>query len=209
MPTSKKKPFVLDHCWKLLQHSEKWKLRDQEPKKGEIRVEDDSDDEQGGRNKNKPEGNKKAKERVAKQLEATSLREKLDEMVKSNETMVAKTLEAKHQLAERKAQEKKEKWEVLREEGKRKIEIEAKRASAEENKSVAKLLAEENKIMMMNRSDMDEVTLEWHDIARKEILHRRKQAMLKASGGGGGLGGGGGVGGGAAGNGGGGDASTV
>ena len=113
------------------------------------------------------------------------MREKLDEMVKSNETMVAKTLEAKHQLAEKKAQEKKEKWEVLREEGKRKIEIEAKRASAEENKSVAKLLAEENKIMMMNRSDMDEVTLEWHDIARKEILHRRKQAMLKASGGGG------------------------
>ena len=43
-------------------------MRDQEPKKGEIRVEDDSDDEQGGRNKNKPEGNKKAKERVAKQL---------------------------------------------------------------------------------------------------------------------------------------------
>jgi hypothetical protein len=87
MPASKNKPFVLDHCWKLLQHSEKWKLRDQEPKKGEIHVEDDSGDEQGGRNKNKPEGNKKAKERVAKQLEATSLREKLDEMVKSNETM--------------------------------------------------------------------------------------------------------------------------
>ena len=99
---------------------------------------------------------------------------------------------------------------LLREEGKRKIEIEAKRASAEENKSVAKLLAEENKIMMMNRSDMDEVTLEWHDIARKEILQRRKQTMLKASGIGG-AGNGGGVGGGGEGavNGGGGDATTV
>ena len=60
-------------------------------------------------------------------------------------------------------------------------------------KSVAKLLAEENKIMMMNRSDMDEVTLEWHDIARKEILHRRKQAFRDAGGDGGGAGGGGGA----------------
>ena len=48
-------------------------MRDQEPKKGEIRVEDDSDDDQGGRNKNKPEGNKKAKERVTNQLEACLL----------------------------------------------------------------------------------------------------------------------------------------
>ena len=70
-------------------------------KKGEIRVEDDSNDDQGGRNKNKPEGSKKAKERVTKQLEAQSLREKLDKMLKSNETMVAKTLESKHQLAEK------------------------------------------------------------------------------------------------------------
>ena len=161
MPASKKKSFLLDHCWKILQHSEKWKLRDQEPKKGEIRVADDSgDEEEGGRNKNKPEGNKKYKERMAKQLEATSLREKLDEMVKSNKIISAKTLEAKQQLAEKKAQERKKKWEVLREEGKRKAEIEAKRASAEENKALAKLLAEENKIMMMSRSEMDKITLE-------------------------------------------------
>ena len=83
-------------------------------------------------------------------------------MVQSNESMVAKTLEAKHQLAEKKAQEKKERWELLREEGKRKADIEDRRAIAEENKSVAKLLAEENKIMLMNRGEMDELTLEWH-----------------------------------------------
>ena len=66
---------------------------------------------------------------------------------------------------------------------------------------MAKLLAEENKSMMMNRNEMDEVNLEWHDIARKEILHRMKQAMLKGSGGGG-AGDGGGDGGGAGGDGG-------
>ena len=67
----------------------------QEPnKKNEIHIEDD-EDKNGERNMNKPEGNKKAKLRVMKEAEAASLREKLDQMVKSNESMVAKTLEAK------------------------------------------------------------------------------------------------------------------
>lgn len=43
---------------------------------------------------------------------------------------------------------------------------------AEENKAMAKLLQEENKIMMMNRNDMDELTKKWHDIARLEISER-------------------------------------
>ena len=50
---------------------------------------------------------------------------------------------------------------------------------------MAKLLAEESKIMMM-----DDMAKEWHDIARKEILERRKRAMASggadAGGGGGG-----------------------
>ena len=41
---------------------------------------------------------------------------------------------------------------------------------------MAKLLQEENKIMMMNRNEMDEVTKEWHDMARLEILERRRLA---------------------------------
>ncbi|KAE8776703.1 ALA-interacting subunit 1 [Hordeum vulgare] len=35
------------------------------------------------------------------------------------------------------------------------------------------LLAEENKIMSMNRDDMDDLTKTWHDMARREILKRR------------------------------------
>ena len=38
--------------------------------------------------------------------------------------------------------------------------IEEIRAKAEENKSVAKLHVEENKIMMMDRSEMDDLTKE-------------------------------------------------
>jgi hypothetical protein len=37
MAASKKKPFVLQHCWTLLEHSEKWKLSDNEaPPKREL-----------------------------------------------------------------------------------------------------------------------------------------------------------------------------
>ena len=49
---------------------------------------------------------------------------------------------------------------------------------------MAKLLAGENKIMMMDRNVMEDMTKEWHDIARKEILERRKQTMASGSGGG-------------------------
>jgi hypothetical protein len=103
---------------------------------------DDEDDDVplGGRNKDKPDENKKAKEKLKKQAEASSLREKIDHMVHSNEMMVAKTLEAKMLLAEKKAQEKQERWQLLREEGLRKAAIEERRAIAEENKSMAKLL---------------------------------------------------------------------
>ncbi|XBJ05302.1 hypothetical protein VPH35_024117 [Triticum aestivum] len=73
-------------------------------------------------------------------------------MVKSNEALVIKTLEAKKELTEKKAQEKQEKWQLLK------------------DKAMAKLLQEENKNMMMNRNDMDELTKEWHDIVRLEIL---------------------------------------
>ncbi|KAE8817960.1 ALA-interacting subunit 1 [Hordeum vulgare] len=92
-------------------------------------------------------------------------------MVQSNELMVAKTLEAKKELVEKKAQAKKENWQLLKEEGLLKTAIEERKA--EENKALTKLLAEENKIMNMNRNDMDAITKEWHDMARKDILKRR------------------------------------
>jgi hypothetical protein len=59
MTGSKGKPFTLQHCWKILEHCEKWKIRDQESKsKREDMLElDDSEDEDGGRYKEKPTGN--------------------------------------------------------------------------------------------------------------------------------------------------------
>ena len=47
---------------------------------------------------------------------------------------------------------------MFKEEGLRKAAIEERKAHASENKSLSLLLAEENKIMSMNRNDMDDVT---------------------------------------------------
>ena len=62
---------------------------------------------------------------------------------------------------------------MLKDEGLRKAAIEERRAYAAETKAMAKLLAEENRIMTLNREDMDDITKEWHDMARREILKRR------------------------------------
>ena len=163
MEASGRKSFQLEHCWKLLQESKKWKLIEKESpsKTGALnKMDDDEEDDDAPRNKNKPHGNKKAKEKIKKEAKASSLRDKLDHMVKSNEILVIKTLEAKKELAEKKAQEKQEKWQLLKENTMHKAAIEERRAMVGENKDMAKLLAEENKIIMMNRNEMDEVTKE-------------------------------------------------
>ena len=83
-------------------------------------------------------------------------------------------------MAKKKAKEKQEKWQLLKEEGLRKAAIEERRARAAENKAMSKLLAEENKIMIINHNDMDDLTKEWHDMARTEILKRRMVASASA-----------------------------
>jgi hypothetical protein len=98
---SKGRSFTLQHCWKLLEHTEKWKLRDQEapPKKGALLLLVDESDEEGGRNKGKPEGNKKAKQRIKLEADAANL---IEEFVKSKESMTLKTLEAKAIMTDKK-----------------------------------------------------------------------------------------------------------
>ena len=69
---------------------------------------------------------------------------------------------------------------MLKDEGLRKAAIEERRARAAENKAMSKLLAEENRIMTLNRNDMDGITKEWHDMARRDILKRRMLASAGA-----------------------------
>jgi hypothetical protein len=76
-------------------------LWDQEapPKKGTLLILDDESDEEGGRNKGKPEGNKKAKQRIKLEADAANL---IEEFVKSKESMTLKTLEAKAIMTDKK-----------------------------------------------------------------------------------------------------------
>ena len=128
------------------------------------------EDEDGPRNLNKPDGDKKTKEKMKREHEASILQEKIDVMVQSNELMLAKVVETKKELAEQKALEKQEKWQLLKDEVLCKAAIEERRAHAAEYKAISKLLAEENMIMTLNRNDMDDITKEWHDMARRDIL---------------------------------------
>ena len=96
MAGSKGKPFLFKHCFDLLKNLDKWKVRDQEtvPKKAAM-LQMDDDEEEGSRNDAKPEGSKKAKERMRMEAEAASLRDKIDQMIKMKETVNAKTLKTK------------------------------------------------------------------------------------------------------------------
>ncbi|KAE8772562.1 putative galacturonosyltransferase 14 [Hordeum vulgare] len=98
-----------------------------------TKLNDDDEDDDGPRNKNKRDGNKKAKDKIKREVEASSLRDKIDHMVKYNESLVINTMEAKEELAEKKAQEKQVKRQLLKDETMRKAPIEERRAMAEEN----------------------------------------------------------------------------
>ncbi|KAE8795649.1 putative galacturonosyltransferase 14 [Hordeum vulgare] len=60
-----------------------------------------------------------------------------------------KYLDAKIELAEKKARKKQERWKFLK-------EVEERKSRAAENKTMANLLAEENRIITLNRNDMDD-----------------------------------------------------
>ena len=129
-------------------------MRDKEspPKRGvklEVEDDDDSDDApRGGRNKGKPDGNKKEKARVKRMAEAITLRDQIGEIEKMKETMLAKHWDAKVVMAEKKEKHKEEKW------GKR-CAFEERKLVLEEQKRKDERTANEDWFMMMNPEGMD------------------------------------------------------
>ena len=109
----------------MLQKCEKWKLIDKEspPKRGSLTNMDEDEDDEGTRNLHKPDGDKKTKEKMKREQEASSLREKIDAMVQSNESMLLKSLEIKKELAEKKAKEKQENGKCSRKRGSAKLPL--------------------------------------------------------------------------------------
>jgi hypothetical protein len=145
---------------------------------------DDTEDEKEDRNADKPEGNKKAKERLKLEGEAALLRDKFDQMMKSKEVIASKTLETKLVIIETKKEVSLANLEASREEAKSKAKLEEMRINVKKAKAMKQLLAEEREIMMMNTKDMNEQQLEWWKEASAEITARRRLAREEATGGG-------------------------
>ena len=178
MAASKGKEFQFQHCFSLLQHLPKWKLRDQEPKcrkEAMLNMDDESED-MSLRNNGKPEGTKKAKERMKVEGEAASFKEKLDQLMKSKEALTMKTLETKLLITEKKKEVKLAKVEARREDAKVKAELDSRLIALKEAKARKELLAEEREIMMMRTDDMDEDQLEWWRETKAEIMARKMLA---------------------------------
>uniref|UniRef100_A0A8I6XST2 No apical meristem-associated C-terminal domain-containing protein n=1 Tax=Hordeum vulgare subsp. vulgare TaxID=112509 RepID=A0A8I6XST2_HORVV len=132
MAASKGKEFSFKHAWAILQTFDKWKLRDQETasEKATMLGMDGSDEEE--RNLCKPEGTKKDKLRKKMEGEASSIREKMEHMMKSRETLTMKILETKLLSIEKKKEVKLAQVDARREEAKRKAEERGRKADLEE-----------------------------------------------------------------------------
>ncbi|XBI17379.1 hypothetical protein VPH35_059446 [Triticum aestivum] len=182
MAASKGKPFPFKHVWSILQTFDKWKLRDQEtaPKKSAMLKMDDSEDEEE-RNLGKPEGTKKGKLRVNMEEEASSLREKMDHMMKAREELTTKTLKTKLLITEKKKEVKLAQVEAKHEEAKRKAELEERMIKLKEANVWKELMVEEKEHIMMSKKDMDQDQLQWWKDTKEDIVERKRMFRVASS----------------------------
>jgi hypothetical protein len=173
---SKKKRFPFKHCFDLLQHLPKWKVRDQEtaPKKSAMLKMDDEDEDKSGRNKDKNEGNKKANESIKMEAEEASFREKMDQMMRSREALTIKTLETKLIITDKKKEVKLAKVKARKEEAKCKAKFDERMLARKEARAMKEVLAVEKEVMMMSTRDMDKDQLMWWKKTKADIIERKR-----------------------------------
>ena len=109
--------------------------------------------------------------------EASSLREKMEHMMKAREELTTKTLETKLLIIEKKKEVKLAQVEAKREEAKCKAELEERMIKLKEAKVWKELMVEEKEHMMMSKKDMDHNQLQWwkdykEDIAERKMMFR-------------------------------------
>jgi hypothetical protein len=109
-------------------------------------LDDDESNTEGGRNKGKLDGRKKAKDKERKLAKAASLRGKIDDMMKSKEVLEEKAMQTKMIIAGKKLEEKNTRWKVLREDEARRAAFEERRVIVKDKRAMTELIAEENRI---------------------------------------------------------------
>jgi hypothetical protein len=130
------------------------------------------------RSKEKLDGNKKAKERLKLEAKSANMSSKIDEIVKTKEVFMSKSLEARMIMADKKNAMKQARWDAIRDDDKRNATLEKRKLDLEEKNTMIELMANENRVMMMDPSTMDGITRELWDMRREEIIERRRQARL-------------------------------
>ncbi|CAL5065287.1 unnamed protein product [Urochloa decumbens] len=167
---SKKRPFTLFHCWTLLQHNEKWANKDTEcpPKRTRTNSSSSTTDEEdggneerersptpGSRGSKRPAGRKQEKERLRKESYGNGCKEAIQDMI-----------ETKKQLA----MEKEARWMDIKSVEERKTANEAERLRLKGEKALVKKRKEEQKIMFMDTSSLDDTQRAYVEAMRAKIL---------------------------------------
>ncbi|KAE8794658.1 hypothetical protein D1007_30700 [Hordeum vulgare] len=178
------RPFTLFHCWKIVENDEKWKTRpsNEIPNKRKApssSVGDgfvvDSDDSSSSptplssMDRGTPEGRKKEKNKRANGDEE-GYKKSLDNLmeVRKDIAMQRGELKTKEMQERREAKERK----LVAEE--RRAAVEERLAEIEDRKVVAegmaKMMENEQRIMFMDQSGLDDKALSYLEICRDQIL---------------------------------------
>ncbi|CAN6205715.1 unnamed protein product [Urochloa humidicola] len=173
------RPFVMLHCWTLLEHNEKWNNRDTDchplKKKSqqsfsefENEGDDNEEDEESGipssavNNKKRPPGRKQEKERLKKGGDGVVFQSAVQEMIATKKEMEAN-----------RKSEKESKWMEVRAMEQRKLAIEEEKLKAIGEEAQAKKMEQEYKIMFMDTSGLDETQRAYLQSMRAQILASR------------------------------------
>lgn len=95
---------------------------------------------------------------MKKKVEQERLREKIDGMIKSKQTLMDQKLEAKKELEEKKQQDKMTRWLQTREDEKHMTDCEECKIHLEETKIRDDIIAKENLMMMLDPNAIDTLT---------------------------------------------------
>lgn len=90
--------------------------------------------------------------------------------------MAAQQLETKKELADKKQQDKMTRWLQIREDEQRKAEFQERKICLGETKIRAGIIAEENRVMMLDPNAMDTLMWEPREIRRAKIVEERRAA---------------------------------
>lgn len=111
---------------------------------------------------------------MKKKVEQERLREKIDGVMKSTQTLMDQKLEARKELEEKKQQDKMTRWLRTREDEKHTRDCKECKIHLEETKIRNDIIAKKNHMMILDPNAIDILTREWWEMRRSEIVEERR-----------------------------------